>query len=141
ERERGARLDVWPPALLRAAEPGRSAAARAAEHRAEDVLEPRTAGLVLLVLRPGARSTAEHRAEDVLEPTGRAARARVEARAATGHRPHGVVLLALLGVREHRVGLADLLEPGLGGGVTGVLVRVVLAGQLAVCLLDGRLVG
>ena len=50
--------------------------------------------------------------------------------------PAGVVLLALLGVRERVVGLLDLLEALLGRAVAGVAVGVVLAGQLAVGLLD-----
>jgi hypothetical protein len=48
----------------------------------------------------------------------------------------GVVLLALLVVRQHRVRLLDLLESLLGFGVVGVDVGVVLACQLAVRLLD-----
>jgi hypothetical protein len=47
-----------------------------------------------------------------------------------------VVLLALLGIGEHRVGLADLLELRLGLLVAGVDVGVVLAGELAVGGLD-----
>ena len=47
-----------------------------------------------------------------------------------------VVLLALLGVREHVVGLGDLLEARLGLLVVGVAVGVVLARELAVGLLD-----
>ena len=55
------------------------------------------------------------------------------------HPPVGaelVVLLALLGVAEHLVGLVDLLELRLGGLVAGVHVGMVLAGELAVRLLD-----
>ena len=48
----------------------------------------------------------------------------------------GVVLLALLGVRERVVGLLDRLEAVLGLRVVGVAVGMVLAGQLAVGLLD-----
>ena len=44
--------------------------------------------------------------------------------------------LALLLVREHPVGLGHRLEAGLGLGVAGVGVRVQLAGELAVRLLD-----
>src|SRR4029453_2884611 len=47
-----------------------------------------------------------------------------------------VVLLALLRVREHVVGVLDLLEALLGRLVARVSVRVVLAGQLSVSLLD-----
>src|SRR5205823_3836857 len=48
----------------------------------------------------------------------------------------GVVLLPLLGIREQVVRALDLLEPLLGGRVAGVAVRVVLARELAVGLLD-----
>src|SRR4029078_6956134 len=47
-----------------------------------------------------------------------------------------VVLLALLGVREHVVGLLDLLEALLRLGVARVPVGVQLAGELAVGALD-----
>ena len=47
-----------------------------------------------------------------------------------------VVLGPLLLVAEDLIGLGGLLEPGLGLGVIGVLVRVVLDGQLPVGLLD-----
>src|SRR5690606_29519398 len=60
---------------------------------------------------------------------------------ASGHGTQGVVLLALLGVGEHRVGLADLLELRLSLGVPGVVVRVVGAGELAIGLLDGGRIG
>src|SRR5699024_7928858 len=77
------------------------------------------------------------RSSDLLEAASAgAALARGEAGAAGAHGADGVVLLALLGVVEHRVGLADLLEPLLGLGIVGVMVGVVLAGLLAVGLLD-----
>ena len=47
-----------------------------------------------------------------------------------------VVGLALVGIREHVVGLGDLLEALLGLLVARIAVRVVLARQLAVGLLD-----
>ena len=47
-----------------------------------------------------------------------------------------VVLLALLGVTENLVGLVDLLEPGLRSLVARILVRVKLARQAPVDLLD-----
>ena len=71
-------------------------------------------------------------------PAG-AAGPRAEAGAAAGHRPDGVVLLALGGVGEDGVRLTDVLEALLGRGVPGVLVGVVRAGELAVRLLDRRL--
>ena len=61
---------------------------------------------------------------------------------AAEHAAAGVVLLALLGVREHVVGALDLLEALLRRRVVGVAVGVVLARELAVGplhLLVGRL--
>ena len=52
-----------------------------------------------------------------------------------------VVELALLRVRKHLVCLVDLLELFLGFLVAGVIVRVVLHGQLAVSLFDLRVGG
>src|SRR5512132_2735766 len=68
-------------------------------------------------------------------PTGEAAGS--EARG--GHVPDLVVLLALVLVADDVVGRRDLLEPLLGGLVSGVGVGVVLLRELAVCLLDLRL--
>src|SRR5213079_1532524 len=51
-------------------------------------------------------------------------------------RAEGVVLLSLLGIGEHVVRALDLLEALLGGLVPGVLVRVVLARELPVRLLE-----
>src|SRR6185437_9948236 len=86
--------------------------------------------------------------EQVVQVEGRAtgaAAARTEpareaaARHATAEqRPRLVVLAPARLVREHPVRLGDLLEPGLRLGVTRVLVRVQLAGELAVRLLDVR---
>src|SRR5699024_5961668 len=70
-----------------------------------------------------------------------AALARGEPGAAGAHGADGVVLLTLLGIIEHRVGLADLLEPLLRLGVIGMVVGVVLPGLLAVGLLDLLRVG
>ena len=82
----------------------------AAEERPEDVLEVRElVGVELEALAAGALGALEA----VL-----------------------VVALALVGVREDRVGLGGLLELLLGLLVPGVLVRVELHGQLAVGLLD-----
>src|SRR5699024_4954001 len=101
--------------------PAPAAEAAPAEHVLQDVLEagPTAGGRIA---HPRACAAAEHAAEEVLE-TARAAGtagARGEAGAATGHGAHGVVLLALLGVGEDGVSLADALEPRLGGGVVGV---------------------
>ena len=79
-----------------------------------------------------AAALAEH-AEHVLEPAGLAARGEAGARA---HRADLVVLLALLGVGEHRVRLADLLELRLRLRIALVGVGVILAGELAVRLLQ-----
>src|SRR6266540_2244499 len=82
---------------------------------------------------------------DVLEPdpsTGSRAAPTGEAAApeARGsHAPDLVVLLALVLVAHDVVGRRDLLEPLLGGLVSGVGVRVVLLRELAVRLLDLRL--
>ena len=63
----------------------------------------------------------------------------VEAKAAAGaaaEHAAGVVLLALVGVGQHRVGLLDLLEALLGLRVARVRVRVPLARKAPVGLLD-----
>ena len=91
----------------------------------------------------------EQPAEDVVEvdaaaPSGTS---RVEAEAAGAARAgvaDEVVVLALLGIGEGLVGDRDLLEAVLGRLVAGVAVRVVLARELAVGLLDvglGRVLG
>src|SRR5699024_6460716 len=84
-----------------------------------------------------AASAAEHLREDVLEaaPATGATGTCGEPRAAA-HRADGVVLLALLRVGEDRIGLADVLETLLRRLVARVGVRVPLAGQLAVGLLQ-----
>ena len=93
-----------------------------------------------VIARP-TTAAVEDRREDVADVAG-------EATALTAERPGSALLaaaeqattavvgLALLGVREHVVGLLDFLEALLGFGVTGVAVRVVLAHQFAVRLLD-----
>src|SRR5690606_11673327 len=115
--------------------------ATGATEGAEQVLEidaARAAGGEAHVL--GAAATAEHLGEDVLEAaTGAAGTAGGEARAAA-HRADRVVLLALLGVGEDRVGLADVLELLLRRFVTRLGVRVPLARELAVGLLQRLLV-
>ena len=52
-----------------------------------------------------------------------------------------VVLGTLVGVGQHCVGGVDGFEPLGGVGVAGVYVRVMLAGQPAVCLPDFFFVG
>src|SRR5262249_19578953 len=90
-----------------------------------------------------ATPAAEERGEDVAEvgeaaaPAGKTSpRTPPAARPEAAEHPAGVVLLPLLGIRERVVGLLDLLELLLGLGVVGVPVRVPLAGELAVGLLD-----
>ena len=51
-------------------------------------------------------------------------------------RAERVVLLALLGFAEHVVGLLDLLEALLRGGVARIPIGVVLARELAIGLLE-----
>src|SRR5699024_9380849 len=103
-------------ALGRAAvgrEPGRALRAEAASLPAEHPQQVLDVGLAASAGRGAGTglAAAEHGGEDVLEaPSAGAALARGEAGATGAHRADGVVLLALLGVVEHRVGLADLLE-------------------------------
>src|SRR5206468_5380405 len=47
-----------------------------------------------------------------------------------------VVLLPLLGIAEHFVCFVNLLGPRLSGLVARIHIRMVLAGELPVCLLD-----
>ena len=99
-------------------------------------------GAALRARPPGALASSEERAEvaenvrqvaevDVLEP----AAFRAEA-ARRPFRAEAVVRLPLLGIREDVVGSLDVLEPLLRGRVARVAVRVELAGELAVRLLD-----
>ena len=78
---------------------------------------------------PEGRVGAEEGVEDAAQPStegiGHASRVGVVGAEA-------VVPGAPLGIRQHLVGRAQLLEPGLGAGIAGVGVRVVLARQLAV---------
>src|SRR5439155_1160289 len=102
-------------------------------------LAPRPATrLAALLLRSAATATAaEQAAEDVAEvEVAEVERRRPGSRTAAVARAEGVVLLALLGVREHVVGVLDLLEALLRLGVARVLVRVVLLDELAVGLLQ-----
>jgi hypothetical protein len=113
-----------------------------------EIASPLRAAPTAGATRPAERlAAAEEVAEQVVEVEAGVERgaARTEAAAApaeAGERPGGhhladaVVLLALLGVRQHRVGLADLLEALLGLRVVGTGVGVQLAGQLAVRLGD-----
>ena len=117
----------------------------AAEHLGEEVVE---VGLAALTAAgpPGGEphpltATPAERAEHVLEAAAATRATRAETGAAVRHLADRVVLLALLGVGEHGVGLTDVLEALLGRGVPGVLVGVVLAGELAVGLLDRGRVG
>ena len=96
---------------------------------------------------PGAAAPAAAETEQIAEPAENVAEVvedrRVDAGPAPGRPAHPgvaepVVPAALLGVREHRIGLGRLLEPLLRGLVAGVAVRVVLEGELPVRALDVR---
>src|SRR3954470_7000300 len=75
-------------------------------------------------------------AAEAAEPAWEALRARRHVLVGAPVGAELVVLAALVGVAEHLVGFVDLLEARFGHLVPGVHVRVVLAGQLAVGLLD-----
>src|SRR5206468_4214052 len=94
---------------------------------------------VLEILTPPGTPTtptatpAEEALEEILEDGAEASVARSpEAR----DRAKPIVLGALVGIGEHGVGFADLLEPLLGVAVPRVLVGMVLAGEGAVGLLQ-----
>src|SRR4029078_4125360 len=97
--------------------------------------------LTTLLLLLGPPRAAEQPAEDVAQvaEVGEIEAVEVDA-AGTGPAPVGgaeaVVLLPLLRVGEYVVGALDLLEALLRRGVARVRVRVVLARELAVRLLD-----
>jgi len=91
-----------------------------------------------LFTAPTALRAAEEALEEILEDR---AEAHVTAGAASADRAEAIVLGALLGVRQHGVGLADLLEALLGLLVAGVAVGMVGAGEVAVGLLQRRVVG
>src|SRR5690606_9406558 len=93
------------------------------------------------VAHPRATWSPAEGGEDVLEAAAPTGTTGPEAGAATRHLADRVVLLALLLVGQHRVRLTDVLELLLGRRVTGVLVRVVLAGELAIGLLDVGIAG
>src|SRR5699024_6418384 len=125
-------------------EPGRASAAEAAALAAEHPQQVLDVGLAAATGRGAwaGLAAAEHRGEDVLEAgAAGTALAGGEPGTAGAHGADGVVLLALLGIVEDRVGLADLLEHLLGLGVIGMTVGVVLAGLAAIGLLDLLRVG
>jgi len=120
---------------------GLDAAERVLEGEAHLGLEVGAAPPCRLGSRPAPEAPAA--AEEVAEEPTQVAEVEVardvpasRVAAPTVGRAERVVLLALLGVREHVVGCLDLLEALLGGGVAGVAVGMVLAGELAVRLLD-----
>src|SRR6266536_2395966 len=101
----------------------------AGEQAAEDVAEPAGPGAGTATATEEVGHV-ERRAAG--RPTGEAA-----AEAARAEQcPRLVVLLAAAVVGEHVVCLGHVLELGLGVGVARVLVRMQLAGELAVRLLD-----
>src|SRR5262245_5092519 len=95
-----------------------------------------------LLARPRLAAAAEERGDDVPDIRGEAAAARDSARAREASRPEAgeasprVVLLALLLIGEDVVRLLDLLEVLLGLFVIRVAIRMPLAGELPVGLLD-----
>ena len=122
----GARWNDWPP-------PSRRTAA------AEEIGElRRNAAGGAVAAGVAAAAAGEQAAEEVLEagPAGCAAAAAGGEPCAAAHGPDGVVLLALIGIREHGIGLGDVLELLLRSGVPRVGVRVVLPRELPVGLLD-----
>src|SRR5699024_11447137 len=120
--------------------PAAEAAGLAAEHL-QQVVDVGSAGTAGSGAGAGL-AAAEHRGEDVLEAgAAGTALAGGEPGTAGAHGADRVVLLALLGIVEDRVGLADLLEHLLGLGVIGMTVGVVLAGLAAIGLLDLLRVG
>src|SRR5256886_13339478 len=88
--------------------------------------------------RPAAEDAAEEIAEVAEVADVEVAEVDVAAleAAAPVRRAEGVVLLALLRIGEQVVGALDFLESLLGRGVARITVRVVLARELAVGLLD-----
>jgi hypothetical protein len=82
----------------------------------------------------GAEEIAEQIAEDVLEPGAEIESA--EAALLERRVSEAIVGRAALAVAQHLVRFADLLEAVLGGPVAGILVRVILEGELAVGLLQ-----
>ena len=91
-------------------------------------------GMPKAAVELGAART-EHAGVEALVAAGAGAKA-TGARAEGTQPAHLVVLLALLGVGEGLVSLADLLELLLGALVAGVLVGVEVPGELAERLLD-----
>ena len=131
EAERHLGLDVLAAARLRARTRAAAAVEQAAEDVAETAAEAAAAGPP--ARRPGPPPKRSPRSKLKLPPA-RAGTGPEAAVAEEGARL--VVLLALLGVAEDVVGLGDLLEALLGLGVALVGVRVELAGELPVRLLD-----
>ncbi len=124
----------------------------AASHPVDDLVEdPASAALLLAGAEPshaaGAGIGAEEGAQvDVLEPgsaaplpgrpLGAAGPGAERASAVEGGVAELVVALFFLGVREDVVGVLDFLELLLGRLVAGIGVRVVLAGEPSIRLLD-----
>ena len=109
------------------------AEAALAEHPAEDIVETtRATGALPATLA----ALSEHPTEDIFEAGALAGSSGSEACATGAHGPHLVVFFALIGIREHGVRLADLLELRLGRHITRVGIRMILACELAVGLLE-----
>jgi hypothetical protein len=119
--QRDAHADIG--ALARRVGVGAAAAAESAEAAAEDIAEQ-----IAQIHAPAAGKSVEPAAEA-------AALARAVGGVHAG-KAELIVLGALVGIAEDLVGLVDLLEFFLGFLVAGVIVRVILQGQLAVRLFD-----
>src|SRR3954471_136543 len=149
------RLRAGPPAAPVAGRAPRRRRDRERDLRALERLVERDRDLGLEIgaargLRPAGarlRAAAEQVAQDVAEAAGLEAAEAALARGPAAPRPAAapagaeedpaaVVLLALVGVAHDVVGRLDLLEALLGLRVVRVAVRVVLARELAVGLLD-----
>jgi hypothetical protein len=89
--------------------------------------------------RAAPAAAAEEPLEEILDDGAEADVAGASAEPRGG--AEAVVVRALVRIREHGVRFADLLEALLGPGVARVLVRVVLAGEGAVDLLQLGVVG
>src|SRR5439155_16060999 len=143
ERRRGSRLRARAGALAAGGleldrNLGLDPAQRVVEREVDLYLQVAPAPTPLLLLRPPA--AAEEPAEDVAEVAEISEVEPLVGEAAGPGPPvlgaEAIVLLPLLGVGEHVVGGLHLLEALLRSWVARVCVRVVLAGELAVGLLD-----
>ena len=97
----------------------------------EVVAQIGTAFAAIGTARPAAAGVAEEGIEDVRHEVGEVGIAAAPAALLEGGMAVAVIERALLPVGEDLIGLVDLLELDLGLQVAGILVRMVLHGQLA----------